>query len=67
MTNLADFRLAVFPGDGIGHEITEPTLRLMQAAVRRVGGFSLTCETLEAGAACYRDRGVALPAPAGWR
>ncbi len=64
MTNLADFRLAVFPGDGIGQEITEPTVRLLQAAVRRVGGFSLTCETYQAGAGTYRDQGVALPAPA---
>ncbi len=61
MTNLADFRLAVLPGDGVGHEITEPTVRLLQAAVRRVGGFSLSCETLPAGAACYRDQGSALP------
>jgi len=61
MTNLADFRIAVFPGDGIGAEITEPTLRLIQKAAGRAGGFSITPQHCPAGAAHYRDQGVALP------
>jgi len=61
MTNQADFRIAVFPGDGIGAEITAPTLALVERAARRVGGFSVTAEHCPAGAAHYRDHGVALP------
>ena len=58
----ADFRVAVFPGDGIGHEVMTPCLELLQAAARAVGGFALSFETLPAGAGCYRDTGKALPA-----
>jgi len=61
MTNLADFRIAVFAGDGIGPEITAPTLRLLDKAARRVGGFSLAPQDCPAGAAYYRDHGEALP------
>ncbi len=61
MANSADFRIAVFPGDGIGAEVTGPTLRLIESAAGRTGGFSLTPEHCPAGAAHYRDHGVALP------
>jgi 3-isopropylmalate dehydrogenase len=61
MTNSADFRIAAFPGDGIGDEITDPTLRLIQRAAQKTGGFSVTAQTCPAGAAHYRDHGVALP------
>ena len=36
MTRSADFQIAVFPGDGIGGEITQPTLRLIAKAARRM-------------------------------
>ncbi len=62
MTENATFRVAVFAGDGIGHEITEPCLDLMAAAAERAGGFELTYERLPAGAQAYRDHGEALPA-----
>ena len=61
MTRSADFRIAVFPGDGIGGEITQPTLRLIAKAARRIGGFSISPQNCPAGAAYYRDQGVALP------
>jgi 3-isopropylmalate dehydrogenase len=61
MTNSADFRIAAFPGDGIGDEITDPTLRLIQRAAQKTCGFSVTAQTCPAGAAHYRDHGVALP------
>lgn len=57
-----DFRVAVFPGDGIGPEVMAPCLDVLEAAARAVGGFRLSFETLPAGAGCYRDTGVALPA-----
>ena len=60
MTN-TDFRVAVFEGDGIGAEITAPTLRLMDRAAARVGGLSFTWQPCLAGAQTYLDEGVALP------
>ncbi|MGH6816336.1 MAG: isocitrate/isopropylmalate dehydrogenase family protein [Hyphomicrobiaceae bacterium] len=56
------FRIAVLPGDGIGIEAMEPTLAVLDAVTRRVGGISLSFETHRAGAWCYRDTGEALPA-----
>ena len=57
-----DFRIAVFAGDGIGHEITEPCLTLIERALVRSGGVGVTPVRLAAGAGAYRDAGAALPA-----
>ena len=62
MSRPTEFRIVVFPGDGIGPEITPPTLRLMRRAAARTGGLSLGFETCPAGAAHYRETGEALPA-----
>ena len=55
------FRIALFPGDGIGDEITEPTRLLLDDVAARVGGFGFDWQPCEAGAAHYRAHGVALP------
>ena len=62
MASQPTFAIAVFPGDGIGPEITRQTLDLLEAVENRVGGFSLTFEELPAGAAHFRDHGTAFPA-----
>ena len=62
MPKTTDFRIALFPGDGIGPEVTRPCLALLDEVVARVGGFSLSFVELAAGALCYRDTGTALPA-----
>ena len=56
------FRIAVLPGDGIGPEVTGPCLEVLDAVRDVVGGFSLDCERLEAGAALYAATGESLPA-----
>ncbi len=61
MTSSTDFRIAVFPGDGVGAEITDPTLRLLDKVAARVGGFSFTYQHCDAGAAYYLEHGTALP------
>jgi 3-isopropylmalate dehydrogenase len=58
---MREFRIAVFPGDGIGREVMAPCLALLEATVSRIGGFRLRLESYEAGAELYRDTGVALP------
>lgn len=55
------FHVAVFPGDGIGHEITEPSVALLHRALEKAGAPKITTEVLPAGAGAYRDLGSALP------
>lgn len=61
MTGATSFHIAVFPGDGIGHEVTEPCIELMTEAVRRAGNLSLSFERLPAGAVTWKETGEALP------
>ncbi len=56
-----EFRIAVFPGDGIGREVMAPCLTLLDIAVARAGGFRLAFDVHEAGAELYRRTGVAMP------
>lgn len=55
------FRIAVLPGDGIGREVMAPALAILDAAAKRIGGFSFSFDEHAAGALTYRDTGVALP------
>jgi len=63
MATTNSFRIAVLAGDGIGPEVMEPTLAVLQKAVRRRSNLTLAFETLPAGARCYVETGTALPAP----
>ena len=60
MPNTQEFRIAVFAGDGIGPEITEPCVELLNQVVARVNGFALSFESLDAGAGTYLATGQAL-------
>jgi 3-isopropylmalate dehydrogenase len=53
-------RVAVMPGDGIGIEVTEAALAVLDAAEKRFG-FATNRDTVPAGAMLYRDTGEALP------
>ena len=57
-------RIAVLPGDGIGHEVMAPCLEVLDAVSRRLGNLNFRFDTHQAGAINYRDTGVALPASA---
>ncbi|HJZ87204.1 MAG TPA: 3-isopropylmalate dehydrogenase [Polyangia bacterium] len=56
-------RVAVFPGDGIGPEVTEEAIATLRAAGAR---FGLACgfESCEIGGAAIERHGVPLPEPA---
>ena len=56
-----NFQIAVFEGDGIGPEITRPTLELLDTVARQSGAFDLSFNLLPAGAGHYRENGTALP------
>jgi 3-isopropylmalate dehydrogenase len=54
--------IAVFEGDGIGPEITHPTLAILERAAALSGNFSFDFNHLPAGAAHYAKTGESLPA-----
>jgi 3-isopropylmalate dehydrogenase len=58
---MKDFHIVVLPGDGIGAEIMDACLALLERTVPKAGGFRLAFERHGAGAAHYRDTGVAFP------
>jgi 3-isopropylmalate dehydrogenase len=58
---MPEFRVAVLPGDGIGHEVMAPCLMLLDLVASQAGGFRLRFESYEAGADLYVRTGVALP------
>lgn len=61
------FNIAVFEGDGIGPEITEPCCQLMHKACQRISeanpqqSITLSMSSLAAGAKAYQTSGDALP------
>ncbi|MEM3055447.1 MAG: isocitrate/isopropylmalate dehydrogenase family protein [Candidatus Bathyarchaeia archaeon] len=57
---MSDYKIALIPGDGIGPELTEATLKVMDAVQKK---FDLNLEIIEAeaGDGCFQKRGVALP------
>jgi 3-isopropylmalate dehydrogenase len=59
---MTKYDIAVLPGDGIGVEVTEAALVVLQAVGQRIGRRFLTT-VHPAGAGHYRDHGVALPTP----
>lgn len=54
------YKLALMPGDGIGPELTDATLKVLDA-VQDEYGIKLDIVKAEAGDACLKKRGVALP------
>jgi 3-isopropylmalate dehydrogenase len=55
------YQIAALPGDGIGPEVLEATLRVLDAASAKLTGLELTIERYAAGAEHYRQTGVAIP------
>ena len=57
----ATHRIAIYPGDGIGVEVTSEALRVLEAARERVGGFVLDLEELDWGVAFHERTGSVVP------
>ncbi|RLG99753.1 3-isopropylmalate dehydrogenase [Candidatus Bathyarchaeota archaeon] len=57
---MSRFKVALIPGDGIGPELTEATLKVLKA-VDTCYGLDLNIVQVEAGDSCFERRGVALP------
>ena len=59
-SNDRDFKITVFPGDGIGLEVMDAAQAVLAAVQDKVGGFCLIHDLHDAGAGLYRDTGTAL-------
>ncbi len=54
-------RIALYPGDGIGPEVVDATVTVLQAAERQLGNFHLECERFDWGMAHYEKHGRVAP------
>ncbi len=57
----SEFNIVVLPGDGIGIEVIDATLSLLEPLQAR-HGFKLNYDRRPGGAHCYKDTGDAFPA-----
>lgn len=54
-------RVALYPGDGIGSEVVDATVTVLEAAAGKLGGFQLACERFDWGMAHYDRHGRVVP------
>lgn len=59
---MRDYRIVVLPGDGIGPEIMQATLKVLKGALAGSAGPRIECREHPLGAAFYRKTGEILPA-----
>jgi 3-isopropylmalate dehydrogenase len=57
---MTEYKISVIRGDGIGPELTDATMKVLDAAQRKFG-LTLKMVEAEAGDAYFEKRGVALP------
>lgn len=55
------FKIAVMPGDGIGHEVMDACISVLNTVTKKIGGPGLDLKHVPGGAAHYRDHGTDLP------
>ncbi|MBI3530515.1 MAG: hypothetical protein HY067_21420 [Betaproteobacteria bacterium] len=56
----SDLRIAVLPGDGIGIEVVEACLDVLETLAKKIGITGFVWSKLPGGAIAYRDTGTAL-------
>ncbi len=56
--NEPTFQVAVIKGDGIGVDVTDATMAVIEAARARIGGFRIEANELLAGAGYYQETGT---------
>ncbi|MHB8974738.1 MAG: isocitrate/isopropylmalate dehydrogenase family protein [Pirellulaceae bacterium] len=55
------YKIALYPGDGIGPEVVDASLKVVEVAERVVGGFHLDFERFDWGMAHYDRHGRVVP------
>jgi len=61
MTSEHTFKIAAIPGDGIGTEITEAAVQVLDKLSTVTGQFRLTWETFDWSSKAYLERGWYMP------
>ena len=59
---MSNYNIALIPGDGIGPELTEATIKVLNA-IQSKFEVDLNVIEVDAGDRCLENRGVALPKP----
>ncbi len=55
------YRIALYPGDGIGPEVVDAAMEVVEAAQRAVGGFHLDCQRFDWGMTYYDRHARVVP------
>lgn len=58
---MKNYKIAAVPGDGIGTEVIEAGVEVLQALAEREGGFAFEVETFPWGADYYMEHGRMMP------
>lgn len=58
---MANYRITVIPGDGIGHEVMAEAIKLLRAVEGAFPGLAFNCREYPVGAKCVQERGTDLP------
>ena len=58
---MANYRITVIPGDGIGHEVMAEALKVLKAVEGAFAGLACTFREYPAGAKCVQETGTDLP------
>lgn len=58
---MSEYRIVTLPGDGIGPEVTESAVAVLNAAAAAHGGVRLEFDEHDAGSARWQRTGVAMP------
>ncbi|EKE77212.1 tartrate dehydrogenase [Oceanibaculum indicum] len=59
---MRQYKIAAIPADGIGPEVIEAGVAVLQALAQRAGNFSLVVENFDWGSDYYKKHGVMMPA-----
>ena len=60
MPVISDLKIAILPGDGIGIEVMDACLQLLDALAAKTGSIRFAWNRMQGGAIAYRDTGTAL-------
>ncbi|MCH5375132.1 MAG: isocitrate/isopropylmalate family dehydrogenase, partial [Planctomycetes bacterium] len=58
---MGSYRVVLLPGDGIGPEVMDATVKVMDHVVQKLPKLHVQFSSHEAGANLYRQTGQALP------
>ena len=58
---MKEYRIAAIPGDGIGNEVIEAGIRVLDALQEREGGFRLAIDTFPWGSQHSLEHGCIMP------